>query len=1029
MLIQNLNFFDKFGKNLNLVQNPNTGVWEGRIFFKEISKYLFDNENLFILEKIGTQYKFPSLLPGEKLEFEWSSNQNESVFFIYDVETDQQMGERFISKVDGKTVKHSDINLNNSISAIDLRTPLQINIAFSPADEFEYTRSLNIYLGSDSSNNRTKIAELEFYGEGIEEDTRFADWAQNFGIKFLREDANILKDYDIKEAVPNLSDLNRARKELLVSKEHVYPYIGTYKGLSNFINLLGYKDTLQIKEYWNNINPKSSYFNKLLMIDISDYLDDGKIDTFDLVDRNRGVKEGKQFKKTEFLALVYQFTKESGSFDDDGIPEIEETTQFSVNEIFYKLNKLNDKLKNEFLPVNVKIRDIIGEFIYFQKLTINYWTDSTQIFDYDLNENASISVYPGKNVNLVLRSLDPLYRQVNPNGIDFGADRINQSAKNPFEFDQKYTKTDNIQLANTIESFYSSIAQQSYPNIGKRLSWELGDDPEKTIGAPIILTVDAGKFTLSDLKGVKLEDLDSNLQSTDPYWTLENIDFRNFYEISWKITKAAPNPYQFEYRGKISDLFKLAHVLPYAGDYRVTAELYDFYGNISVFSKIIKVQADLFPEIVAFTRLEDKFDYSIKNLKNVQLKDFGSSALYYPKVNVLYNESSSVKIDIYKQLLEWSSFYKNRYGMGQNLYDVEVFNALTNSYVNYSELSSADPRKRYWGLGENEAPFKLNDFRDIEIGSLYWLRLQNLIFLDDFNAGFYLAIPKPGKSIKISLFSDYIVPNYSSESELLEILNSSDHPGIKLFNYEIIKDKKKKNKKVIHAQANYLSKEMYHILDLPGESSPASSPSPSPSTGRSSDKYTFFLPRGVFSKSLVKYLESLSPVFDEETLFLLAKTSDILRGSVQEPSFWIETKYWDFNDDLQVGHLPTLLDQNAFNINDIKLFEETFNIPENSPVFFVINNLDGKREFIWKLTNYRTGEQIIQTRSTPFFCWKFKDLGEFTLSVEIIDNRGTSYSSEVKNFIRVLDKKEYVNYVERKLNDRKIELTRNKRII
>ena len=49
-------------------------------------------------------------------------------------------------------------------------------------------------------------------------------------------------------------------------------------------------------------------------------------------------------KKTEFLAIVYQFTRATDSFDDDGIPIIEETTEFTVNEIFYKLNLLNDKL-------------------------------------------------------------------------------------------------------------------------------------------------------------------------------------------------------------------------------------------------------------------------------------------------------------------------------------------------------------------------------------------------------------------------------------------------------------------------------------------------------------------------------------------------------------------------------------------------------------------------------------------------------------------------------------------------------------
>lgn len=1027
MVVQNLNFFDKFGKNLNLLLNPDTGVWEGRLFFEEVSQFLFNNENLFILEKVGVQYKFPTLLPGESLEFTWSSNQNDEIFFLYDVEQDQEINENFIAKVSSKTIAYSDINPPLLLSPLDIKAPLQVNIAFSPNDESKFERTLTVYWNQDGPTpSRTKIVELRLYGEGVEEDDRFRVWAQNFGIKFLKEDANILKEYDIKEALPDLKSLNQARKELLVSKEHIYPYIGTYKGLSNFINILGYKDVLQIKEYWNNVNPQSSYFKKLLMVDISDYLDDGKIDTFDLIDRNKNIRDGKQFRKTEFLALVYQFTREDGTFDDDGVPNIEETTEFGVNEIFYKLNKLSDKLKNEFLPINVKIKDIIGEFIYFQKVTISYWRDDTQIFDYDLNDRAEIEIYPGENVNLVLRALDPLYRRVDEAGIDFGVARINNSSRNPFEIQQKYTRSDIFEISKNIRTFYNEIQSQRYPNLGKKLTWETGDDPERVIGAPIILRVNTGKFTLADLKGVKLEDLDQISPTLDPYWTLENIDYRNFYEVKWKITKESPNPYNFEYRGKIADLFELSHFLPYAGTYRVTTELYDFYGNVSVFSRFITVQDDMKPEIVAFTRLEDKFDYTLQNLKNIQLKDFGGAPLYYPKVNVLNNEDAAVKIDIYKNLIEWISFYKNRYGMGQNLYDVEIFDESSNTYVKYTDPAQDHPKKLNWGLGENDTPIQLKDFRDIELGSLYWLRLTDLIFLDDFNAGFYIQNPKPGEKIKISLFSDYIIPNFNTLEELVEILNTSNHPGIRLFNYEIIDGRKSDKQFIIHAQAEYLSKEMYHILDFPKGASPSPSPSPGKSGGFGGDKYTFFLPKKVFSKKTIDFLKSLSPVFDDETMFLLAKTSDVLSGAVQDPSFWQETDYWRFINDEQIGYLPTTIDQNAFNLNDIKLFEETFNVPENAIVFFVINNLDGKSEFIWRLTNYRTGEEIIRVKSVPFFSWKFKDLGEFTLSVEVIDNRGTSYVSEVQNFIRVLDKKEYIRTTERKLNDRKLELTRSR---
>jgi hypothetical protein len=240
MIVSNLNFYDKFGKNLNFDLDSTGTYFEGKIYFPELSAFLFDNENIFILEKIGSDYKFPALNPGESISFEWKNLDNETNLFIYDVEKDFELNNFFINKKDSLTVGYDDILPTSDGSQIDISLPLQLNVAFNPAEEIKYSRVLHIYYTDQASpSTRQKIAEIEFYGEGLEEDLRFGVWARNFGIKFNREDANILKDYDIKEAYPDWKQLNLARKTLLVNKEHVYPYIGTYKGLSNFVNLLG----------------------------------------------------------------------------------------------------------------------------------------------------------------------------------------------------------------------------------------------------------------------------------------------------------------------------------------------------------------------------------------------------------------------------------------------------------------------------------------------------------------------------------------------------------------------------------------------------------------------------------------------------------------------------------------------------------------------------------------------------------------------------------------------------------------------
>ena len=436
MNISNLHFFDKFGKNLNLAFDSTDNKWTGRLFFPEVSLYLFDNENIFILEEISGDYKFPSLNPGEEIIFEWESNKNEDEYFIYDVEKDLDLGNFFIKKKDSDSVKYDDLIPVSGGNTVDISLPLQLNIAFSPTIEKIFERKLLIKY-KDSLGQTSTIVELDFYGEGLDEDERFGVFAKNFGIRFNREDANILKDYDIKEAYPDWEQLNIARKSLIVNRDQIYPYIGTYKGLSNFVNILGYKDVLQVKEYWKNINKNSTYFNKKFLVDISDYLDDGKIDNMNILDKNKNIKFGKQFKKTEFLALVYQFTQATDVYDDDGIPEVEETTTFTVDEMFYKLNKLGEKLKNEFLPINVKIKDIIGEFIYFQKITIKFWKDDSHIFDYSLNEETEVQSFPDKNKDFIIRSLNPLLRKEHDNGPIFGKVILNPGVQNPYDNDQK----------------------------------------------------------------------------------------------------------------------------------------------------------------------------------------------------------------------------------------------------------------------------------------------------------------------------------------------------------------------------------------------------------------------------------------------------------------------------------------------------------------------------------------------------------------------------------------------------------------
>jgi len=116
------------------------------------------------------------------------------------------------------------------------------------------------------------------------------------------------------------------------------------------------------------------------------------------------------------------------------------------------------------------------------------------------------------------------------------------------------------------------------------------------------------------------------------------------------------------------------------------------------------------------------------------------------------------------------------------------------------------------------------------------------------------------------------------------------------------------------------------------------------------------------------------------------------------------------------------MDQNSFSLDNIKVYEDSFNTPRNNIVFFAVNNIDGKNEFIWTLYNSDTGAEVVKVRSVPFFVWKFTDLGSYSLRVEVYDNAKTVYVNQIDRMINVLPKNRYIKNIETRLNRRKLNL-------
>jgi hypothetical protein len=213
------------------------------------------------------------------------------------------------------------------------------------------------------------ITQIALRGETEAEDPRLGRLLENFGRDVNEVQELILRDSDVYESLPDYRLLNKKRREMLLQGEEIWPYMGSYKGLVNIINWFGYYD-LRIKEYWLNVNKNDIYYGKYKQIQIP----------FQLEMRGKpaqsvGMVPSKTFLKTNKFGLFYDLNRESGVIDENGIPVTIDAFQFSNEEVLIKLFALKQYLANNFLPLNAKIVDIVGEGVYYERYAANTWND------------------------------------------------------------------------------------------------------------------------------------------------------------------------------------------------------------------------------------------------------------------------------------------------------------------------------------------------------------------------------------------------------------------------------------------------------------------------------------------------------------------------------------------------------------------------------------------------------------------------------------------------------------------------------
>jgi hypothetical protein len=241
-----------------------------------------------------------------------------------------------------------------------------------------------------------QIANIDLYGQTEIEDVRYAVELYNSGGHVINpEDAYIFKTYDINEQGIDWSFLNKKRKEMLIVRSQIFPYIGSYKAIINAINYFGYND-LELYEYYRNINVNSPNFYKLFKVEIPDIFDNS-VKGWTTNDFIANTMPNPNFEETNLFNLTYLITDKQGN----------NVQMYSLQEVLIKLQGLKKWLESRVIPITHKILDISGRADFrggnyivhkpFARKSYKISQTMTPI-DFDVNEAYLMPVNSGSTV-------------------------------------------------------------------------------------------------------------------------------------------------------------------------------------------------------------------------------------------------------------------------------------------------------------------------------------------------------------------------------------------------------------------------------------------------------------------------------------------------------------------------------------------------------------------------------------------------------------------------------------------------------
>ncbi len=946
-MIQTLEFFDNNGNNLNF--ELNNDVWFGIASIPTSSVGLHEVMNIFIYDKlhINGNLVYAHFQPTDNLGYKFRfrfKNKNEIKLYTYNREQEQVLYPESLET----PVNQEFCTLENEIKvATTIRhNPIKIPITLIASKEDEFENTLIVELINLSADTITKIAEIKVIGESEGEDERFKSLLQNLDLNPVGEEVKVFADSDPIESGTDWRILNKKKKEALLENKSLKNYKFSYKGLLNAIAYYGY--TLGIKEYWKNVNKTSKNYGKYSLIKVIDELTSEVSESYIKEEFN---KPNKVYRKTKFISLVYAINRiVKNKFDEQNLPITEEVSKFSIEETLVKLYSLKKILSKKYLPLDVKIVDVIAEGDYFGTMNMSVNTLNHTISEVELGLDIDIDVNPGK-IGYITDLRKTLF---DLKGIKEAISLRNKVLKEypdqelkDFEDDDKFdlfkvmqwirTGEINDMLNSNFEKFKETFA---FYFITPNTNISLYDSNEN---------VPCGHFTelkINSFKDYTIDELrTTSLNEFEPHVTLDNLRFRENYEIEWIVEYNGPT-YKYKYQtiGKPKEKESIKLILPYIGKYSVYVNVYNLNSH-----KTNKIYTDLI-EVKGYN--SDFIGVYRSYFKDVKLNDLSHKTINQVSQTIDTPYVSQVKLKdlqlTFDALRQENYANENRYNSLDNYTFENMPNARLNQLKHLTIDSTRYTRMAKW-VKLKDLPYRIDKFGSYTLNDLSLGKVKS-------------DIPTSFVIFALSNIEDDVEKNAQYIEQIGNNIRITNKLGSKELNYG----------KVGNTVADV--EQFVEVCD------------------RTFPNYEFNI--------LWKYTEDGKRKGLDRIVVTGKYVSDVLDCTVEYWTSVIEDQ--KYNNKNLVGITSGVSYTLGTKMNNIEIVSDRKDIKQYTQITFNTNKsrVPGRRKHRWIVKNEDSGTSY--TLESDYLTYLFKEKGEHSITVEYMDSNLNKYSYTKPGVINVI---------------------------